>query len=318
MILPSPITNFSSLCSPEPIIALAPISHSWALSISSLVSPFCAAFDSVEETSVGPPPSFAAPRVVVVRPFFAGAFLAGAFFFAGALAGTAFGAATGFRALASWSFLARSSASFFVLSNSFSRSASSRFFVNAKVSISCSRASTFGSRGLMTGAAFSFFAVFRGWVLALRVVADFLTCLCVVLDRGLLFSFAEAFLREARSFRGPWHDSNSSKRACNAGTSKPELMVQTPGSFSRNPRLVMRSSPPGTTFRVDSNFAFVAWMRRFLSSFGSCNTFLTYVTANSRAPDHAPGSPDKESTALLTAAMSGMGRSRVLLRPSSS
>ena len=52
-------------------------------------------------------------------------------------------------------------------------------------------------------------------------------------------------------------------------------MVQTPGSFSRNPRLFMKSSPPGTIFRVLSNFAFVAWMRRFLSSLGSCNTFLT-------------------------------------------
>ena len=174
------------------------------------------------------------------------------------------------------------------------------------------------------GAVFSFFAVLRGAVLDLRVADfdrsapfDFLTCRCVVFDRGLLFSFAEAFLREARSLRGPWHDSNSSKRAWSEGTSGVD-MVQTPGSFSRNPRLFIKSKPPGTIFSVLSNFALVAWMRRFLSSLGSCNTFLTYVTANSTAPDHASGSPLSESTAFDTAAMSGIGKSKVLDRPSSS
>ena len=131
------------------------------------------------------------------------------------MAGALGGGARAFFELASCSFLARSSASFLVFNNSFSRSASSRFFVNARVSISCSLASTFGSKGLM-GAVFSFFAVLRGAVFDLRVADfdrsapfDFLTCRCVVLDRGLLFSFAEAFLREALSLSGPWHDSNS-------------------------------------------------------------------------------------------------------------
>mmetsp|Transcript_16554 Transcript_16554/g.43492 ORF Transcript_16554/g.43492 Transcript_16554/m.43492 type:complete len:403 (-) Transcript_16554:1275-2483(-) len=326
MIEPRPMTNFSSFCSPLPMIAFEPISHSWELSISRTVSPFWAALASVELTSVGPPPSpplaFVAvlPRAVA---FFGGAFfLAGGAFFAGGALG---GGARAFLELASWSFLASSSANFFVLRSSFSLSASSRFFVSARVSISWRRASTFGSRGLI-GAVFSFFAVLRGAVFDLRVADfdrsapfDFLTCRCVVLDRGLLFSFADAFLREARSLRGPWHDSNSSNRACSEGTSKPELMVQTPGSFSRKPNEFMRSKPPGTILSVDSNFWLVACILRFLSSFGSCKTFFTYVTANSTAPDQASGSPLSESTALLTAAMSGTaGRSRVFDLPSNS
>ena len=197
------MTNFSSFCSPLPMIAFEPISHSWELSISRTVSPLLAALRASSSLRSGRP-HHSLPRVVVVARLASSQQL----LLCRAPSSSQepwqeqpWARPRLLRALASCSFLANSSANFLVLSNSFSRSANSRFFVKHQSLHLLQPSFDFRVQRFDTWEqSFSFFAVLRGAVLDLRVADfdrsapfDFLTCRCVVFDRGLLFSFAEVF-----------------------------------------------------------------------------------------------------------------------------